>query len=156
MHGPSEAHPEMISLQHSNSSHIIPSWWGYGGLTFFTQMQAISTLVFHTTPTNATSVWRSPNPSSCVSACFSPSQTYIAVWRLSLPNPASLPFMFHRLYHQEFFFFFNVPIFSCAGSLLLCMGLSSWGKQTVLSSCCVQASHCGGFSYWGEDSIAGV
>ena len=85
--------------------------------------------VFPTTSTDAVPVWRSPTPPSYVSPCFAPGQTYIAVGRLSLPNPASLPFMFHRLYHQEFFFFFNVPLFGCVGSSCCAWALSSCGKQ---------------------------
>ena len=40
-------------------------------------------------------------------------------------------------------------IFGCAGSSLLHGLLSNCGERELLSSCGVQASHCGGFFYWG-------
>ena len=42
-----------------------------------------------------------------------------------------------------------LSIFGCAGSSLLCRLFSSCGKQGLLSSCGVQASHCSGFSCCG-------
>ena len=44
------------------------------------------------------------------------------------------------------FFKIYLLIFGCAGSSLLCWLFSSWRDQGLLSSCCVQASHCSGFS----------
>ena len=44
------------------------------------------------------------------------------------------------------FFFFNLFIYGCAGSLLLCRFFSSCGKWGLLSGCRAWASHCGGFS----------
>ena len=46
-----------------------------------------------------------------------------------------------------FFFLIYVFIFGCAGSSFLGRLFSSYGKQGLLSSCCVQASHCGGLSF---------
>ena len=45
-----------------------------------------------------------------------------------------------------FLFFFNLVIFRCAGSSLLCEAFSSCTKQGLLSVCGAQACHCGGFS----------
>ena len=44
--------------------------------------------------------------------------------------------------------FISVFAFGCAGSLLLCRLLSSYGGGWgLLCTCSAQASHCGGFSY---------
>ena len=53
------------------------------------------------------------------------------------------------------FLFLNIIlfIFSCAGSLLLSGLFSSCGKQGLLSSCSVRASHCGGFFCCGAQAI---
>ena len=44
------------------------------------------------------------------------------------------------------FIYFYLSISGCAGSSLMCRLFSSCGEQGLLSTCGVQASHCGGFS----------
>ena len=53
------------------------------------------------------------------------------------------------------FFLFNVGV-CCAGSSLLRGLFSSCGKRELLSSCSVQASHCGGFSCCRAQALGGV
>ena len=49
--------------------------------------------------------------------------------------------------------FIYLFIFGCAGSSLLHGLVSNCGEWEPLSSCGVQASHCGGFFYWGARAL---